>query len=194
MFKVNLNKKTSWVNKCFLSFLKKILPAVIRKTLYTIRRELILKVSRTKLLIVLKVLHSHLLCQYKNLVDIVIYDNPTSKFRFAAVYSLLSLEFNSRLSVCVYTNEVLGLNSICQLYSAANWLEREAWDLFGLFFYKHPDLRRILTDYGFNEHPLRKDFPLSGYKEISYSEKEKRVLHTSVEISQAYRVFSFKNF
>jgi NADH dehydrogenase (ubiquinone) Fe-S protein 3 len=195
MSKVVISKviKTGWVNKCFLSFLKKIIPAAVRKTLYS-ENSLVLKVTRTRLVSALKFLHSHILCQYKSLIDIIVYDTPASKFRFTVIYNLLSLAFNARLSVCVYTNEGLQLNSVCPLYNSANWLEREAWDLFGVFFYNHPDLRRILTDYGFNQHPLRKDFPLSGYKEVCYSEKEKRILHTSVEISQPYRVFSFKNF
>lgn len=193
MFKSDLNLlKISWVQKRFLTFLKKVMPIAIKITLYT-KNTTIIKTSRTRLISLLRFLHSHILSQYKSLIDIVVYDTPQNKYRFTIIYNLLSIPFNARLFVCVYTNQVLPILSVCHLYASANWLEREAWDLYGVFFTKHPDLRKILTDYGFNEYPLRKDFPLSGYKEVSYSEKEKRVLYGGVVISQAYRVFSFKN-
>jgi NADH dehydrogenase (ubiquinone) Fe-S protein 3 len=163
------------------------------KSFLVTKDAVIVKVARTRLASLLKFLHSHLLSQYKSLIDIVAYDNPTAKFRFAVVYNLLSLAFNSRLLICTYTTESLSIPSLYFLYPAASWLEREVWDLYGIFFFKHPDLRRILTDYGFNQHPLRKDFPLSGYKEISYSEKDKRILYSTLEGLQAYRTFSFNS-
>jgi NADH:ubiquinone oxidoreductase subunit C len=184
--------KVVWVYKCFLALLKKIMFITIKSFLVT-KDAVIVKVARTRLASLLKFLHSHLLSQYKSLIDIVAYDNPTAKFRFAVVYNLLSLAFNSRLLICTYTTESLSIPSLYFLYPAASWLEREVWDLYGIFFFKHPDLRRILTDYGFNQHPLRKDFPLSGYKEISYSEKDKRILYSTLEGLQAYRTFSFNS-
>jgi NADH:ubiquinone oxidoreductase subunit C len=132
-------------------------------------------------------LHSHLLCQYKSLVDIAAY-NLFGGGRFTLVYNLLSTQFNTRVLVCTQTSK--GVPSVLLFYAAASWLEREVWDLYGVYFFRHLDLRKILTDYGFIHHPLRKDFPLSGYKEMSYSEKEKRTVYTSVEIPQQYRVFS----
>jgi NADH dehydrogenase (ubiquinone) Fe-S protein 3 len=186
-----LLKKVSWVNKQFLTFLKKIITFI--KTVLISKNALIVKVTRTRLVSLLEFLHSHILSQYSSLVDIIVYDNPTVSYRFTVIYNLLSTTFNARLSVAVYTTQSLEVPSVCSIYPSAGWLEREAWDLYGVFFINHPDLRKILTDYGFNHHPLRKDFPLSGYKEISYSEKEKRILHSSLEITQAYRTFSFNN-
>jgi NADH:ubiquinone oxidoreductase subunit C len=172
-------------------FLKKVVPSYIKTTL-CMPNGMVIKTARSRLNALLRFLHSHLLCQFKSLVDIIVYDNPSAKFRFTIIYNLLSVAFNSRIFVCTYASPSLPAASSCYLYASANWLEREAWDLHGVFFVNHPDLRKILTDYGFNDHPLRKDFPISGYKEISYSEKEKRVLQSSVEIAQEYRVFYFK--
>jgi NADH:ubiquinone oxidoreductase subunit C len=185
-------RKTIWAEKCFLTFLKKIIPIVVKASLYTSATSTI-KTTRTRLFTLLGFLQGHILSQFNSLVDIIVYDSVSTKYRFGVVYNLLSITFNTRLLVCIYTNEILPIASVCSLFASANWLEREAWDLYGVFFINHPDLRRILTDYGFNYHPLRKDFPLSGHKEISYSEKEKRIIHSNVEILQAYRAFSFRN-
>jgi NADH:ubiquinone oxidoreductase subunit C len=184
--------KVSWVHKCFLAHVKKVLLAAVKMTLYT-KNTLVIKTSRARVFILLSFLRSHLLSQYKSLVDIIVYDRAT-QHRFAIIYNLLSVTFNTRLQVYTYGDSTEPVPSVCQLYAAANWLEREAWDLYGVFFKGHPDLRKILTDYGFNYHPLRKDFPLSGYKEVRYCEKEKRVIHCLVELPQAYRIFSFRKF
>lgn len=184
--------KKLWICKNFTSFLKKVIPKLVKQTLIK-NNEIIIKTTRSKLNPLLDFLKNHLLCGYSLLIDIAAYDLPSNRLRFPVVYNLLSERFNSRLFVYVYANEVLKLDTAVSIHKAANWFEREIWDLYGIFFYKHPDLRRILTDYGFNYHPLRKDFPLTGYKEVYYSDNDKRIIYTSVETLQNYRVFSFKN-
>jgi NADH-quinone oxidoreductase subunit C len=111
--------------------------------------------------------------------------------RYRLVYVLLSYVNNNRIYLNVSLPESGTVNSVTPLYPSANWLEREAWDMYGIFFHNHPDLRRILTDYGFRGHPLRKDFPLTGYTEVRYSEKQKRVLLKPVQLTQEYRYFEF---
>ena len=106
-------------------------------------------------------------CQFSQLIDITALDIPTKVYRFEVVYILLSLHFNSRIRIRTYTNELTALDSATIIYNSANWAEREIWDMFGIFFNDHPDLRRILTDYGFEGHPFRKDFPLSGFVEFT---------------------------
>jgi NADH dehydrogenase (ubiquinone) Fe-S protein 3 len=113
--------------------------------------------------------------------------------RFEIVYEVLSLSYNRRLRIKVFVDSNSSIQSICSLYKAANWWEREIWDMFGVFFKSHPDLRRILTDYGFKGHPLRKDFPLSGYIEVFYDEKLKRVVSYDIELPQEFRYFEFKS-
>lgn len=111
--------------------------------------------------------------------------------RFEVVYNLLSLKLNSRLTVKVVVNEGINVPTVSEVFSTANWLEREVFDMYGIFFDNHPDPRRILTDYGFEGHPLRKDFPLTGYKEVRYSSEEKRVVYEPVRLMQEYRSFDF---
>ena len=110
-------------------------------------------------------------------------------FRFEIVYNLLSLRFNSRVRVKTYTDELTPIESVNDIFKAANWNEREVWDMFGVYFTNHPDLRRILTDYGFEGHPLRKDFPLSGYVECRYDDEVRRVVQEPVELAQEFRKF-----
>jgi NADH-quinone oxidoreductase subunit C len=117
--------KTNWADKCFLTFLKKIMPIAVKTALYN-KDAFMLKTTRTRLFNLLEFLHSHLFSQFSCLVDIIVYDNLSTKYRFAVIYNLLSTTFNSRLSVCVYTNEVLSVTSVCSVYASANWLEREA--------------------------------------------------------------------
>ena len=109
--------------------------------------------------------------------------------RFEIVYNLLSLRFNSRVRVKTYTDELTPIDSVNDIFKAANWNEREIWDMFGVFFSNHPDLRRILTDYGFEGHPLRKDFPLSGYVECRYDDELRRVVQEPVELAHEFRKF-----
>ena len=121
--------------------------------------------------------------------DITAVDFPTRQNRFEVVYNLLSIRHNSRIRVKTYADEATPVPSITGLYDGANWYEREVYDLFGVFFVGHPDLRRLLTDYGFDGHPLRKDFPLTGYTEIRYDEEKKRIVVEPLELTQAFRNF-----
>lgn len=116
-------------------------------------------------------------------------DFPTRDQRFEIVYNLLSVRHNARIRVKTYADEATPVPSVTSLYDGANWFEREVYDLFGVFFVGHPDLRRIMTDYGFEGHPLRKDFPLTGYTELRYDEEKKRVVQEPLELTQAFRNF-----
>ena len=133
----------------------------------------------------------HTSYQFEILTCISGVDYPQNKYRFKIVYDLLSIRYNSRLRVETYAHELSSLDSCSDIFPAANWYECEIWDMFGVFFNNHPNLKRILTDYGFEGHPLRKDFPLSGYVEMRYNELEKRVVQESIELCQEYREFSF---
>ena len=135
----------------------------------------------------------HMNTQYKMLVDLTAIDYPSREARFVVVYNLCSHAYNCRLRVKTNVDEVTPLESCTHVFSSASWWEREAWDMFGIFFSNHPDLRRILTDYGFTGHPLRKDFPLSGYTEVRYDDSEKRVISEAVQLSQEFRSFDFSS-
>ena len=130
-------------------------------------------------------------CQFKQLVDVTAVDYPDREARFTVVYNLLSLRHNQRVRVKVAVAEGTTVASVVGVFSSANWLEREVWDLFGIAFSDHPDLRRILTDYGFEGHPLRKDFPLTGHVEVRYDEDQKRVVYEPVKLTQEFRSFDF---
>lgn len=140
---------------------------------------------------VLTILSDHRKCDFKQLIDITAVDYPSRMQRFDVVYHLLSFSQNIRLRVKISIEEGSTIPTCTQVYSCANWYEREIWDLFGIVFAEHPDLRRILTDYNFSGHPLRKDFPLSGYTEVRYCEKEGRVVYEPVHLQQEYRTFDF---
>ena len=113
-------------------------------------------------------------------------------YRFCIVYHLLSLKFNKRLKLKVFVNEITSIESCTEVYENANWWEREIWDMYGIYFIKHPDLRRILTDYGFEGHPLRKDFPLSGFLELRFDNIQKSVVIQPIELAQEYRTFQYE--
>jgi NADH-quinone oxidoreductase subunit C len=132
-------------------------------------------------------------CLFKLLVDICGVDWPDRPERFEVVYNLLSLRHNQRIRVKVATAEEQPVPSVSAVFSTAAWYEREAWDLYGIFFSDHPDLRRILTDYGFEGHPFRKDFPLTGYVELRYDEEQKRVAYRPVQLTQEFRNFDFRS-
>ena len=153
--------------------------------------ELTVTVRRDDILEVLKVLRDDANCQFKQLVDVCGVDYPEKETRFAVVYNLLSLTHNLRIRIKVWTDEDTPVPSACGLFSSANWWEREVWDLYGIYFSGHPDLRRILTDYGFEGHPLRKDFPLTGYVEMRYDDEQKRVVYEPVKLTQEFRTFDF---
>jgi len=153
--------------------------------------QLIATVRRESLIRVLHFLCDDSNCQFKILADLCGADYPQRAERFDVVYNLLSLTHNQRIRVKVSTDEAAPVPSATAVYSAAGWFEREAWDLFGIYFDDHPDLRRILTDYGFEGHPLRKDFPLTGYVEMRYDDEEKRVVYEPVKLAQDFRTFDF---
>ena len=125
------------------------------------------------------------------LIDITAVDYPDRENRFTVVYNLLSVDLNSRIRLKTEVDGLTSIESVTALYPCAAWWEREVWDMFGIFFTNHPDLRRILTDYGFQGHPLRKDFPVTGYTEVRYDETEKRVIYEPLELSQEFRSFDF---
>jgi NADH/F420H2 dehydrogenase subunit C len=143
-------------------------------------------------LVLLNFLKKHIGYQFNLLSCISGVDLLGKSYRFCVVYDLLSLTFNSRIRVKVFIDEVTFIPSIVDLYINANWWEREIWDMYGIYFDKHPDLRRILTDYGFEGHPMRKDFPLYGFIELRYDESKKRIVVEPVELTQEFRSFSFE--
>lgn len=138
-------------------------------------------------------LKKHTFFQYKQLIDIIATDNSQPKQRFSLIYTLLSLKYNNRINIYCPIPELLTIKTITTLYSSAHWSEREVWDLFGVFFFSNTDLRRILTDYGFEGHPLRKDFPLSGFVELFYDESIQQLYYTKLALTQEYRDFKFSN-
>src|SRR5271170_5648483 len=153
--------------------------------------ELCCRVKREALPRVLTFLRDDANCAFTLLCDICGADFPDRPQRFDVVYHLLSMTLNQRIRVKVETDEEQPVPSAVALYSSAGWWEREAWDLFGIYFADNPDLRRILTDYGFEGHPLRKDFPLTGYVELRYDEQQKRVVYDPVRLQQEFRSFDF---
>ena len=132
-------------------------------------------------------------CRFKQLIDITAVDYPEKEKRFKIVYLLLSHENNLRILISIDIDEKTTVPSITKIFPSANWMEREVFDMYGISFKDHPDLRRILTDYGFEGHPLRKDFPLTGHTEVRYSEKHKKVISEPVKLDQEYRNFDFES-
>ena len=131
--------------------------------------------------------------KFRQLIDITAVDYPQNERRFKLVYLFLSHEFNSRILVNFFINENEIVTSLTSVFPSSNWMEREVFDMYGIKFKNHPDLRRILTDYGFKGHPLRKDFPLTGHNEVRYSEDDKKVIYESVKLEQNYRNFDFES-
>ena len=132
-------------------------------------------------------------CRFKQLIDITAVDYPEKEERFKIVYLLLSHEKNLRIVINTHINEKVVVPSITKIFPSANWMEREVFDMYGISFKDHPDLRRILTDYGFEGYPLRKDFPLTGHTEVRYSEAKKKVISEPVKLDQEYRDFDFES-
>jgi NADH-quinone oxidoreductase subunit C len=153
--------------------------------------ELSLRVPRHAIVRVLQFLRDDARCAFRQLMELCGVDYPERGERFDVVYCLLSLKHNLRIRVKVATDEDTPVASVTGLFPVANWFEREAWDLYGIFFSDHPDLRRILTDYGFDGHPLRKDFPLTGYVELRYDADQRRVVYEPVKLTQDFRSFDF---
>jgi NADH-quinone oxidoreductase subunit C len=155
--------------------------------------EAVVYAKREAIVQLLTFLRDDSTCQFECLMDVCGVDYPDRDERFDVVYHLLSLRHNQRLRVKLTTDEDTPVPSVTSVYSSANWPERETFDLYGVFFSDHPDLRRILTDYGFDGHPLRKDFPLTGFVEVRYSEEEKRVVYEPVKLVQEFRRFDFSS-
>lgn len=164
-------------------------PAILRKE--TVSEQIIFTVRREFLKKFLMFLSNDANCDFKQLMDVCGADYPERDERFEVIYSLLSLKHNQRIRVKVTTDETTPVDSVVGIFPAAGWFEREVWDLYGVFFAEHPDLRRILTDYGFEGHPLRKDFPLTGFVEVRYDETQQRVIYEPVKLAQEYRNFDF---
>ena len=155
--------------------------------------ELIIEIIEGDLIDIVQLLKSNESCKFKQLIDIVGVDYPENEKRFELVYLFLSHEHNLRIKVLIKFQINQPINSLTKIFPSANWMEREVFDMYGIKFKNHPDLRRILTDYGFKGHPLRKDFPLTGFNEVRYSEKEKKVIYEPVKLEQNYRNFDFES-
>jgi NADH-quinone oxidoreductase subunit C len=155
--------------------------------------QLFIEVEADNLISVILFLKTNEKCKFKQLIDITAVDYPGKEKRFKIVYLLLSHEKNLRIAIHINIDEKLLLPSITKIFPSANWMEREVFDMYGISFKDHPDLRRILTDYGFEGHPLRKDFPLTGHTEVRYSEAKKKVVSEPVKLDQEYRDFDFQS-
>lgn len=164
-------------------------PAVVERTIAL--GELTLVVQASDIVYALTYLRDDPACAFRCFIDICGADYPGRERRFDVVYHLLSLRHNVRIRVKVQTDEVTPVPSVIDVFPAANWFERETYDLYGILFSGHPDLRRLLTDYGFEGHPLRKDFPLTGFVEVRYDQDEARVVYEPVKLTQEFRNFDF---
>ena len=153
--------------------------------------NLIIIVKPSYLKDILLFFKNHIMFQFKILTCISGVDYPMNKYRFQIVYELLSVRYNFRVRIKTFTHELLGIESSDKIFSASGWYECEIWDMYGVFFKNHSNLKRILTDYGFEGYPLRKDFPLSGFIEMRYNEIEKRVVNEPLELCQEYRTFNY---
>ena len=180
-------------NKVVVDKLKTISKVCPVKRIQLFNSEITIIVKTDDILNVLLFFKNNYLCQFKVLSCLSGVDHPKSPYRFTVVYDLLSIRYNNRFKVKVFTYELGEVPSSVNLYSAADWFECEIWDMFGVFFKDHPNLKRILTDYGFQGYPLRKDFPLTGFIEMRYNESNKRVMNEAIELSQEYRTFNFSS-
>ena len=155
--------------------------------------ELLIEIKVEELINVINFLKSNDLCKFRQLIDIAGIDYPEEEKRFKLIYLLLSHENNLRIKISINFEMTKQIPSITKIFPSANWMEREVFDMYGIKFKNHPDLRRILTDYNFKGHPLRKDFPLTGFNEVRYSEKDKKVVYEPVKLEQNYRNFDFES-
>jgi NADH-quinone oxidoreductase subunit C len=176
----------------YISFIKKLLCNRLNSVIF-LNGEITLNTDITNSKNLLNFLKNEESFLYKILCDIFVVDYFESENRFEIVYCLLTVKYTARIKVKACIDEFTTVESVVSLYSNANWLEREIWDMHGIFVSEHPDLRRILTDYGFEGYPLRKDFPVSGYMECRYDESQKRVISESLELSQELRMFHFSS-
>jgi NADH-quinone oxidoreductase subunit C len=155
--------------------------------------ELTVTVEAGEIVRVLRFLRDDPRCRFEILIDVCGVDYPERERRFDVVYHLLSVRLNQRIRVKLETDETTPVPSVVEVFPSANWYEREAFDMYGILFSGHPDLRRILTDYGFQGYPLRKDFPLTGYVEVRYDDQQKRVVYEPVRLTQEFRTFDFES-
>ena len=156
-------------------------------------KQLYLNIDKQDILEVILFLKTNNLTKFRQLIDITAVDYPENENRFKLIYLLLSHEFNQRIVLDFFVHENVLIDSIVNIFPSANWMEREIFDMYGIKFKNHPDLRRILTDYNFEGHPLRKDFPLTGHNEVRYSEDEKKVVYEPVKLEQNYRNFDYES-
>ncbi|WP_127143666.1 NADH-quinone oxidoreductase subunit C [Pelagibacterium montanilacus] len=155
--------------------------------------ELTLEARMGEIVSLVRFLRDDARCRFVSIIDVCGVDYPQRDRRFDVVYHFLSPSQNQRIRVRVLTDEDTPVPSICEVFPGADWFEREAYDLYGILFSGHPDLRRILTDYGFDGHPLRKDFPLTGFVEVRYDEERKRVVYEPVTLAQEFRNFDYSS-
>lgn len=190
--KITLNKNLKNILKyknkqeIWLTSLKSILPYWILNIII-IKNEIIIYTCINNLNNLIYFLYNHTNTLFKILPDLTAIDYPNKKLRYEIVYLILSIIYTTRIRIKILINEITLVPSIINIYTCANWMERETWDMYGIYFYNHPDLRRILTDYGFNGFPLLKNWPLSGYQEVRYDDEQKRVIYENIEITQEYR-------
>ena len=155
--------------------------------------ELLIEIDTNDLIDTIQFVKSNNTCKFRQLIDIVGVDYPSEEKRFRLIYLLLSHENNLRIKISINFEISNQIPSITKIFPSANWMERDVFDMYGIKFKNHPDLRRILTDYNFKGHPLRKDFPLTGFNEVRYSEKEKKVVYEPVKLEQNYRHFDYES-
>ena len=176
--------------------LEKILSNLLEKNSYKIKYEednFKINIQPKSLLKVVKILKDNEKLKFTQLLELTAVDYPDRQLRFSLVYIFLSIDYNSRIIMTINIGEEDSVESITSLFPSANWYEREVWDLFGISFLNHPDLRRLLTDYGFSGFPLRKDFPLSGNVEVRYDIASKKVIYEPVKLTQDFRDFDFES-
>ena len=178
--------------KAAVQRLVSIVPQWINKALI-VHSESVLFVQADSILNCMRFLQLHTNTRFRVLLDVCAVDYPSRDQRFEVVYNLLSINYNWRIRIHTNVDEISPVSSVTSVFSSAGWWEREVWDMFGVRFSNHPDLRRILTDYGFEGHPLRKDFPLSGYSEVRYDDSEKRVVSEPIELTQEFRNFDLQS-
>jgi len=178
----------------FGGYVAQVLPKYVQLVQVTDQNELEVCIHPAGIRPVIGFLKDHSLAKFESVSDFTAVDIPNRQNRFELVYNLLSTAFNARIRVKTYTNELNPVDSVAaDIHPSCNWYEREVWDMYGVYFNGHPDLRRILTDYGFQGHPQRKDFPLTGYYEVRYDDDLMRVVQEPLELAQEYRKFDLKN-
>jgi len=182
MKKIELGKIGSYIGKSYKKGIKSI---IIQKD------TIIINIEKEEIKEIMNYLSKNSLLRFESLMDVWGVDYPGKRRRFEINYLLLSLKYNIRLILKVRVSDYEGVESVTSIYKSAGWLEREVWDMYGVYFANNKDLRRILTDYGFESFPLRKDFPLSGYTEVRYDDGEKRIVIEPLELSQEFRNFNF---